>query len=116
MDDKGKKARPRAGISCTFGPTEDTPRSASVTSLSERGCFVKTKAHVAKGQRLHLKLWLPEWRWLPLSCEVIYHLEQVGFGVGFCQLTPEQEQAIRRTIEAAERATRSHEPDDAEED
>src|SRR3712207_5589825 len=101
------RQHPRAKVraSCTFGMTEDAPRSATVTSLSARGCFVSTRAMATPGQRMFLKLWLPERRWLSLAGEVLYPHGGVGFGLSSPGPTAEEQEAINAVI--AEEAGRA---------
>ena len=96
-----KRGHPRVKVTwdCTFGTDEDTPRSGKVTSLSARGCFVKTKAWVTRGQSIHVKVWQADWKWLHLRGTVHYHLEGVGFGMLFSDLGEEAAAAIGRLIE-----------------
>ena len=95
-----KREHPRVKVTwdCTFGADEDTPRSGKVTSLSVRGCFVKTKAWVTRGQSIHVKVWQADWKWLPLRGTVHYHLEGVGFGMLFTDLDEETAAAIKRLV------------------
>lgn len=99
-DGREKRVHPRVKVTwdCTFGPDEDTPRSGKVTSLSMRGCFVKTKAWVTRGQSIHVKVWQADWKWLPLRGTVHYHLEGVGFGMLFTDLDEEAADAVRRLV------------------
>ena len=86
MNDTRKKTRFLSELSCAFGPTPDTPRSGTITSIGLKECFVKTKAIVIEGQSLHVRVWTPENCWLRLSGRVKYHMERVGFGVVFHEL------------------------------
>lgn len=99
-DGSEKRARPRVKVTwdCTFGPDEDTPRSGKVTSLSVRGCFVKTKAWVTRGQSIHVKVWQADWKWLHLRGTVHYHMEGVGFGMLFTDLDEEAADAVRQLV------------------
>jgi hypothetical protein len=90
-------------LSCTFGVTEDAPRRGATTSLSLRGCFVKTKAKVTKDDELFLKLWLPEQRWLALRGTVLYDMEGIGFGLAFTDLTLVEESIIGGLVAEAHR-------------
>ncbi|HEX7177130.1 MAG TPA: PilZ domain-containing protein [Pyrinomonadaceae bacterium] len=95
-------ARAKVSVSCAFGPTEDTPRSANVTSLSIRGCFVKTRAWAERGSEMFIRIWQkPERNWLTLRATVLYHMDKIGFGLRFDDVTPEQEEAIRAVMEEA---------------
>jgi len=110
MNDARKKTRFLSELSCAFGPTPDTPRSGIITSIGLRECFVKTKAIVIEGQSLHVRVWTPEQRWLRLSGRVKYHMERVGFGVIFHDLTEEQVTGLSVLIEQLRRRHRGHRP------
>jgi hypothetical protein len=103
MNDARKKTRFLSELSCAFGPTPDTPRSGTITSIGPRECFVKTKAIVIEGQSLHVRVWTPENRWLRLSGRVKYHMERVGFGVVFHELSEEQTAGLSVLIEELRR-------------
>ena len=90
MNDARKKTRFLSELSCAFGPTPDTPRSGTITSIGLRECFVKTKAIVIEGQDLFVRVWMPDNRWLRMSGRVKYHMSGVGFGVVFHELAEEQ--------------------------
>ena len=95
-------ASAKVSISCAFGPTEDTPRSATVTSLSVRGCFVKTRAWAERGSEMFLRIWREQERdWLTLRATVLYHMEKIGFGLRFDAVTPDEEASIRAVVEEA---------------
>ena len=99
MNDPRKKTRFLSELSCAFGPTPDTPRSGTITSIGLKECFVKTKAIVIEGQSLHVRVWTPENRWLRLSGRVKYHMERVGFGVVFQDLSEDQLSDLSRLVE-----------------
>ena len=103
MNDARKKTRFLSELSCAFGPTPDTPRSGTVTSIGLKECFVKTKAIVIEGQTLFVRVWTPENRWLRLSGRVKYHMERVGFGVIFHELTEDQIAELSRLVEQLRR-------------
>jgi hypothetical protein len=103
MNDAIKKTRFLSELSCAFGPTPDTPRSGTVTSIGPRECFVKTKAIVIEGQSLHLRVWTPENRWLRLTGRVKYHMERVGFGLIFEGLSDEQLADLSHLVEQLRR-------------
>jgi hypothetical protein len=103
MNDAIKKTRVLSELSCAFGPTPDTPRSGIITSIGPRECFVKTKAIVIEGQSLHVRVWIPENRWLRLTGRVKYHMERVGFGVIFEGLSDEQLADLSHLVEQLRR-------------
>lgn len=95
-------SRVRLSSSCAFGTTEDTPRSGVVTSLSLRGCFIKTRAWAENGLKMYVKIWLPDGGWLPLRATVIYHIDKVGVGLTFDELDGGAEESISRVMTEAE--------------
>lgn len=103
---RGQDGRERVSLPCAFGMSDDTPRKGTVTSLSAKRCFVKTKAWAKDGMELHVKLWLPEERWLPLRAKVLYCMEKVGFELLFDSPTPEETEALRSLIAAAQESSR----------
>jgi hypothetical protein len=103
MNDARKKTRFLSELSCAFGPTPDTPRSGTITSIGLKECFVKTKAIVIEGQTLHVRVWTPEQCWLRLSGRVKYHMERVGFGVVFHDLSDDQFADLSRIVEQLRR-------------
>jgi hypothetical protein len=103
MNDARKKTRFLSELSCAFGPTPDAPRSGTITSIGLRECFVKTKAIVIEGQILHVRVWTPENCWLRLSGRVKYHMERVGFGVVFHDLSEDQLSDLSRLVEQLRR-------------
>ena len=103
MDDAKRRTRFIADLSCAFGSTPDAPRSGTITSIGHRECFVKTKAIVIKGQDLFVRVWTPEQRWLRLRGKVKYHMDRVGFGVIFQELSEEQLSDLAGLIEGLRR-------------
>jgi hypothetical protein len=113
MNDFRKKTRFLSELSCAFGATPDTPRSGTITSMGLRECFVKTKAIVIEGQDLHVRVWTPENRWLRLTGRVKYHMERVGFGVVFQDLSDEQLADLSRLVEQLRHAHLAQQREDA---
>ena len=113
MTNGKQQTRFLADLSCAFGPTPDAPRSGTITSIGPRECFVKTKATVMEGQSLYVRVWMPDRRWLRLSGKVKYHMDRVGFGVIFHDLTDEQTADLARLVEELRR---QHEDSDADYD
>jgi hypothetical protein len=92
--------RVKTKLDCIFGVTEDTPRSGTVTSLSLAGCFVKTKVWATNAPRMHIRLWLETKRdWLRLQGTVLYHLDHIGFGLLFKDLSSEDESILKTLVE-----------------
>jgi hypothetical protein len=113
MNDARKKTRFLSELSCAFGPTPDTPRSGTVTSIGLRECFVKTKAIVIEGQGIHVRVWTSENRWLRLTGRVKYHMERVGFGVVFQGLSEDQLAELSCLVEELRRQHLAQQQEDA---
>jgi hypothetical protein len=92
-------SRVKTNIDCIFGATPDATRSGKVTSLSAVGCFVKTTIWATDVPKMYIRLWLNSQRWLRLQGIVLYHLEQIGFGLRFADLTPQDESVIKELIQ-----------------
>lgn len=92
--------RVKTKLDCIFGVTEDTPRSGTVTSLSLAGCFVKTKVWATNAPNMHIRLWLESKHdWLRLQGAVLYHLDHIGFGLLFRDLSPADESILQMLVE-----------------
>jgi hypothetical protein len=92
--------RVKTKLDCIFGVTEDTPRSGTVTSLSMAGCFVKTKVWATNAPNMHIRLWLESERdWLRLQGAVLYHLDHIGFGLLFRDLSTTDESILQMLVE-----------------
>ena len=91
--------RVACALDCNWGYTEDTPRTGKITSLSLRNCFVQTKAIVTEGQKIYVRCWLPERRWLALNGTVRSCLERIGFSYNFVELTDEQRETLKSLME-----------------
>ena len=113
MNDARKKTRVLSELSCAFGPTPDTPRSGTITSIGLRECFVKTKAIVIEGQDLFVRVWMPDNRWLRLSGRVKYHMERVGFGVVFQGLSEDQLAELSCLVEELRRQHLAQQQEDS---
>lgn len=91
--------RVKTDLSCNWGLTDACPRNGKITSLSLKGCFVKTTAITTDGQIVYVNCWLPERRWVLLCGTVIYHIEKIGFGLNFTGLDQEQKETLAALIE-----------------
>jgi hypothetical protein len=99
MEEVRENSRVKTDIHCSWGLTDACPRNGKITSLSIRGCFIKTTAAATAGQTIFVNCWLPERRWVMFQGEVIYHLERIGFGLLFAELNAEQHKTIEFLIE-----------------
>jgi hypothetical protein len=91
--------RVRTQIQCTWGTTKECPRNGQITSLSGRGAFILTKAVVAVGQNVFVRIWLPSERWMAVRALVLYQLAEVGFGIAFVELADDEFSQIEALID-----------------
>jgi hypothetical protein len=98
MENARDVKRIKTDLSCSWGSTEACPRNGKITSLSSRGCFVKTTAATEDGQTIFVNCWLPERRWQMLRGTVLYQIEKIGFGLTFAELDAEQKATISSLI------------------
>jgi hypothetical protein len=99
METTREKTRVKTDLGCSWGLTDACPRNGKITSLSSRGCFVKTTANADDGQTIFVNCWLPDRRWLLLCGTVLYHIEKIGFGLTFTKPNEEQQADISTLIE-----------------
>ena len=69
-----------------------------ITGISERGCFVESLAWLPPGERVRLKLVLPEAGEISVTGEVITVEPNVGFAIQFVELTAQQRTALQQTV------------------
>jgi Tfp pilus assembly protein PilZ len=72
---------------------------ARILDLSEGGCFVDTPGEASIGERLTLKVKLPDGNSLELTGEVAHHMRPVGFGLRFDNLTDQQREQLRSFLD-----------------
>ena len=99
MDDRRKTERFPTSFYVFWGETEECLRSGKVTSLSAGGCFIQTRAPVAKGDLIFIRLPRPTEGWLLLRGEVVYYLQKAGPGVRFVELKDEDRSVLAQLIE-----------------
>jgi hypothetical protein len=92
-------SRVKTNIDCIFGVTPEATRSGKVTSLSVGGCFVKTTIWATDVPKMYIRLWLDSQGWLRLQGRVLYHLEKIGFGLHFTDLTSQDESVLKELME-----------------
>lgn len=98
METSKRTKRIKTDLQCTWGLTDACPRNGKITSLSLKGCFVKTTAATTDGQTVFINCWLPSRRWELLRGKVLYHIEKIGFGLNFTDLSEEHREMIAELI------------------
>ncbi|MFN2454332.1 MAG: PilZ domain-containing protein [Pyrinomonadaceae bacterium] len=97
--DHRQTQRSLTSLPCAFGVTPDMPCSGTITNISRKGCFVKTKDIVVKGNTLYINVRLPENRRLQLGGNVVYHLNDIGFGLLFDDVAVEDQLVLDELVE-----------------
>ena len=103
--EKREVERVKTSLPINWGDTKMCILSGEVTSLSVKGCFVKTEFEAFAPQLIFINYQLKNSKWILLEGEIIYHLEKIGFGVRFKDLTYEHNLILRRLVETAKQAT-----------
>jgi hypothetical protein len=67
---------------------------ARVADLSEGGCYIDTLFETHLGERLRLRIKLPNGEWLDLEGKVAHVMPRLGLGIRFINLQP----AVREKI------------------
>jgi len=60
---------------------------ARTVDISATGCFIDTLAPVEVGEKLNLRLTLPDGDYMSLQALVIYQMPSLGFGVRFIRMS-----------------------------
>lgn len=73
-------------------------REARISDISIEGCFIDTILFVPKGEIFAFKIRLTTGQWLQLKGEVIYCLQNSGFGVRFVDMSEDKERLLLQQI------------------
>lgn len=77
-------------------------REGTITDISTGGCFVLTAGEVSPMELVEVEIELPtEGRWVRLWGQVMYFVEEIGFGLRFAGINDEQLALLKRVIEQA---------------
>ncbi len=97
--DNRQTPRVLTSVPCFFGMKGDATHSGTITSLSEKGCFVKTKAVATKDQTIFLHLCLSDKQRIATEGIVVYHINDIGFGALFTEIKAVDQSAINEFVE-----------------
>ena len=96
----GEVERVQTSIPTNWGLTPDCPHQGTITSLSIKGCLIQSGLVVAlTGKPIFINFRSPIGPWMSLQGEVLYYLRGVGFGMGFTQLTAEDQHILAALVE-----------------
>ncbi len=95
-----KVVRVATALPVEWGLTPKYEYHGKVTSLSRGGCLLQTHAiQPLFGKTIHVRIPLPEGDLLEVHGEVLYYLREVGFGVEFNDLSPEDSATLRALMQ-----------------
>jgi PilZ domain-containing protein len=97
MDERRNEERLSVSLDAVWDGSNTRP--ARISDLSEGGCFVDAIGDSYIGERLTLKVQLPDRAWLELTAEVVHKMQPVGFGLRFVGLSEEKQEQLRSFIE-----------------
>ncbi len=75
-------------------------RPVRICDLSPTGCFVETLEPAAPGQRIELRLAVPDWSTVEVTGEVVYTSPPMGYGVRFIGLSQATELILQAATES----------------
>jgi hypothetical protein len=95
-----KLVRVTVSLPVEWGLTDKYEYHGKITSLSHRGCLLKTEAvQPLFDKTIHIRFPLPDRDWWEAEGRVLYYLRDVGFGVEFSDLADEDEATLRRLMQ-----------------
>jgi len=95
MDERRNEERLEVSLETVWDGTASRKCLARITDLSEGGCFVDTTGEAQIGERLTVRIQLPDGGHLELTGEVAHESRPIGFGLRFIDLSDEQREALR---------------------
>lgn len=102
--DRRKYQRMKLSVPVVLEPTETegSPIRCATTDLSEGGCYIETIFPLPVGT--HLDLQLSIGNTVLIAATVVTSDPQVGNGIGFMRMLPEDREALEAFLKAAQQA------------
>lgn len=95
--DRRSAARFRVNINAEWeGAGQSFP--GTINDISTKGCFVVSSGDIANGSPVRVFFVLKNGVRLPFAGEVVNPVFEIGFGMKFTDLTPEQKDFLNRLI------------------
>jgi hypothetical protein len=102
---RDRRARPRVKVKVPvelFAPGSDVPQRGATSDLSETGCYIETMFPFSIGTTLEMSLQLEGT--LLVVGTVVTSDPQVGNGIEFIRMLPEDQEELRAYIKAAQQS------------
>ena len=74
---------------------------ARVYDISRTGCYIESLGQVQVSEQIGFEIQSPTGRWLALEGQVMHYQPNMGFGVGFVNMTELQQNALDELIDYA---------------
>jgi hypothetical protein len=99
MIEKRRHPRVRASIPINWGLTPECNRHDRITSFSIGGCFIQTGEAARPLTRIYIRFFLSNTAARIISGEVRYHLDNVGLGIEFVNLTAGEKESFQALVD-----------------
>ncbi len=99
MIEKRRHPRVKASIPINWGLTPQCLKHDRLTSFSIGGCFIQTREPVRPQTVVYIRFFLSNKGERIIRAEVRYHLEQVGIGVEFINLTTSDKENFQALVD-----------------
>ena len=98
MIEKRRHPRVKASIPINWGLTPECIKRDRLTSFSIGGCFIQKREAARPLTRVYISFFLSNTGERLIRAEVRYHLEQVGLGVEFVNLTATDKESFQSLV------------------
>ncbi|HEX8455883.1 MAG TPA: PilZ domain-containing protein [Pyrinomonadaceae bacterium] len=98
MVEKRRHPRVKASIPIDWGLTPQCLKHDRLTSFSIGGCFIQTREPIRPQTVVYIRFFLSAEGERIIRAEVRYHLEEVGFGVEFINLTTAEKENFQALV------------------
>jgi hypothetical protein len=99
MIEKRRHPRVRASIPIEWGLTPECNKHDRITSFSIGGCFIQTGEATLPLTLVYIRFYLSNKGPRIICGEVRYHLDKIGLGVEFVNLTPGEQESFQALVD-----------------
>jgi hypothetical protein len=99
MIEKRRHPRVKASIPINWGLTPECLKLDRLTSFSIGGCFIQTRTAARPLTHVYIRFFLSNKGERIICAEVRYHMDQVGLGVEFLNLTEADKLSFQSLVE-----------------
>ena len=98
ITEKRRHPRVRASIAIDWGLTPECLKHDRITSFSIGGCFIQTVEALKPSDIIYIRFYLSSKGGRIIRGGIRYHLEQVGLGVEFLDLTERDQKDFQALV------------------